>query len=204
MKKLDLMLAVLVLCAGARVSAQEQEAISNYGQGGFPDFAAGGAGFGFRPVVNISVTSLGYWQSGFSDYSRESGTVQVSIWDSTGDLLSTALITGTDPTFDQTCYQTISPLTLYAGKTYFIGGVEPDLGAWAGDWTVKGFSASPDITYLGVATGANMWEELRDHTLGDLAAGVNFQFTVVPEPSTLALGGLGIATLALFARKPSQ
>ncbi|MGD0816632.1 MAG: hypothetical protein ABSA83_23830 [Verrucomicrobiota bacterium] len=55
MRNPDLKVAVLVLCAGVRVSALE--AISNCGHLGFSDFAGGGASFGFTPVVNISAAS---------------------------------------------------------------------------------------------------------------------------------------------------
>jgi hypothetical protein len=200
MKNLVWMVAVLALCVGGRVSAQ-QEAILDYGGNHAVGYANGGAGFGFTPLANLSVTSLGYQQSGLASYSDESGTVQVSLWDGTGDLLSTALITGTDSTFNQSYYQTVSPLTLYAGVTYFLGAVEPESDLWVGDVALGAFSASPDITYLGVATGSNIWQGLQANTTSDLTEGPNFQFSVVPEPSALALGGMGIAMLALITRK---
>jgi len=201
-KKLDWIVAVLVLCAGGRLSAQE--AILNYGSEYAAGYANGGAGFEFTPLANISVTSLGYSQSGLASYSGESGTALVSLWSSTGGLLSTALIAGTDPTFNQSYYQTVSPVSLYAGVSYFISAKEPDSGTWVGDVSAGTFSVSPDITYLGVAEGSNIWTGLLPNTTGDLTEGPDFRYTVVPEPSTLSLIGLGLAVLARNARKPQH
>jgi hypothetical protein len=204
MKKLDWMVAALVLCAGAQ--AQAAEAISDYGAGIAGGYADGGAGFAFTPLENMEVTSLGYSQNIMTNFTDYSGAAQVSLWDSAGDLLSTALVKDTASTFNQSYYQTVSPVTLEAGETYYIGGVIPANGLWEGSESIGTFSVSPDITYLGVAYGTNLWQGLQPDTTGELTEGPDFQYTqtAVPEPSVLALGGLGLATLALSARKPRR
>lgn len=210
-KKLDWTVAVLVLCAGGRVLAAE--AIFNYGNDlSIVGYANGGAGFEFTPNQSISVTSLGYSQTSPSSLSAyTSGTAQVSIWDSTGDLLSTAVLAETDPIFNQSYYQTVSPVTLTAGVSYFIGAVSavgtvgttnPPVELWAGNAVNDGsFSVSPDIKYLGVATGANIWEGLQSGTTTSLLVGPDFQYNVVPEPSALALAGLGGLSLLRLRRR---
>jgi hypothetical protein len=204
MKKLDWMVSALVLCAGAQ--AQAAEAISDYGAGIAGGYAYGGAGFAFTPLENMEVTSLGYSQNILTNFTDYSGAAQVSLWDSAGDLLSTALVKDTASTINQSYYQTVSPVTLEAGETYYIGGVIPANGLWESSASIGTFSVSPDITYLGVAYGTSLWQGLQPDTTGELTEGPDFQYTqtAVPEPSVLALGGLGLATLALSARKPRR
>ena len=195
------LVGVFVFCAGARLPAQE--AISDYyGTSGGAGYANGGSGFGFKPLANISVISLGYSQIGLASYYAPD-PVQVSLWDSTGDLLTTALIfTDTDSTFNQSYYQTVYPVTLDAGVTYFIGSGDPEQnGVWAGGLTVGStFSISPDITYLGVAVGANIWDGLQPDSTTYLTVGPDFQYIEIPEPSALALGGLISCCFAFWSR----
>lgn len=199
MKRLAWIVAVLALGIAGRAAGGE--AITNYGSANIPGYADGGGGFGFTPLSNLSVTSLGYWANGLASYN--SGTVQVSLWDSTGDLLGTALITGAQPTYNQSYYQTVSLVTLDAGVTYYLGAAEPGSDLWLGSANNTGdFSVSPDLTYLGYAIGANIWDGLQPDSTSYLLAGPDFQYTVVvPEPGTLALAGLGVVALALGARK---
>jgi Domain of unknown function (DUF4082) len=161
------------------------EAIYNFGTfQNIVGYANGGAGFGFSTASDIQVTSLGFAQN--ADIAINPYTV--SLWDSTGDLLASALVTSGDPSFNQSFYQAITPVTLQAGNTYFIGAGETAAGLWAGNVNDVGdFSVAPEITYLGEALGANIWQGLQANSSTILLVGPDFQYSVpTPEPSPAA------------------
>jgi Domain of unknown function (DUF4082) len=161
------------------------EAIYNFGTfQNIVGFALGAAGFGFSPTSDLQVTSLGFAQN--TDIAINPYTV--SLWDSTGDLLASAVVTSSDPSFNQSFYQAITPVTLQAGNTYFIGAGETAVGIWAGNVNNVGdFSVAPEITYLGTATGANIWQGLQADSSSQLLVGPDFQYSVpTPEPSPAA------------------
>jgi hypothetical protein len=140
------------LLCGSRTSAFE--AIPSYQGGGAIGYEPGGAGFGFSPRSNITVTALG---NGGDDQ-----TVAVTLWDSNGLQLVSALVTSNSPPSNWARYETISPLTLSGGQTYYVSAVETNSGLWidhviwgSGATSNGNFTVGPGITYIGAALGTN-------------------------------------------------
>ena len=164
----------------------------------------------FSPTVNIDVTSLGsFFVAGATD---EQG---VSIWNSSDDLLVSTTITGDDSATDGFQFESITPIELVAGETYYMsaytGGnafavADNGIAGAPGD----GFTVGPDITYLahveapcgGTAAcfpSNNLGEEFADF-------GADFTYTAAtatatPEPGTLLLLGSGLVGLAGMVRR---
>jgi hypothetical protein len=162
-------------------------------------------GFQFTPLVNIIVDSLGYLDFG------QNGLVaghQAGIWNSSGTLLiSATLTTGTlaGPVLDgaQFTYTAITPIMLFAGSTYTIGAEEDPADQVFNDLTTGSqTSAAPSL--LSVSSVGyyvvNQGFAEPTSTIGNHYDIVNFTASAVPEPSSLALAGLGVLALALRLR----
>jgi hypothetical protein len=191
-------LTALVSWLTLRVSATE--AIYSYSN--VPTvvgYARGGAGFAFQPLTSISITSLGF---GGSDITNES--YQVTLWNSTGTQLASTTVTTADPFLNQTWYGTVTPVTLSAGQTYYLGATGVDSGMWLGSALILPpnmeangtISVSPDISYLAGATSMGINAGIPIAT--DATAfyiNANFQYTIVPEPSMLCLYVLALVSV---------
>jgi hypothetical protein len=182
MKRLLCAAIGLFLFVAPKVSATE--ALYNFGTfQNVVGYVNGGAGFVFSTSSDLLVTSLGFSQN--ADISINPYTV--SLWDSSGDLLASQLVTASDPVLNQSYYDAITPVTLQAGNIYFLGAAETSGGGgpvWAGNVNTAGdFSVAPQINYLGTAEGANIWQGLQPGTTSTLLVGPDFQFTPTPEPS---------------------
>lgn len=195
--------SALLFCP--RVRAQ-QEGITIYSYSQIVGYTANGAGFAFSPIVPVAVTALG-----FNSSDLEYNNYNVGLFDAGGNTLATALVTTGNTFFNQTYYQAISAIDLTPGNTYYVGAEEAATGSlpayWAGGVNGPGlggtFTPNPDITYLTGATGFMPPGTPPGTTPGpvqDYYTGANFEFTVVPEPSTFALLALGSATI-LFVRR---
>jgi hypothetical protein len=106
-------------------------------------------------------------------------------------------------------YQSITPVTLFAGQTYFVGdyssstqyfyvvGPDSDQGGYA--------SMSPEIQLGLAAYTAIAGFAFPDTTVGtspgDAIISPNFQFQVTPEPSTFGLLGAGAIALLTLPRR---
>lgn len=148
---------------------------------------------------NISVTQIGIPVNVYTS------TMQVSIYSSTGALLTSA---GLNPSFapqsDGYLWATISPLTLLAGQSYTVSvnnnGSAPAYGfsatgptsGWATFDSSEFESGGP---YVPVDPGAG-------NTVPNNFFDINLQGTpsAVPEPESLLLLGSGLIGLAGFAR----
>jgi hypothetical protein len=152
---LDLLL--LFLLPPSRVLALE--AIPFYQVVGRPvtGFAKGGAGFSFSPATNLVVLSLGF---GGANLTNE--PYQVCMWDTNGVQLACAIITTNSPLRNLTYYESILPLALDPGQTYYLAAAGATSGVWSGETIVNSglaqngtFSVATDISYLGYALSTN-------------------------------------------------
>jgi hypothetical protein len=155
-------------------------------------------GFEFTPVIDISVTSLEVYDSGMGVLGSDA---TVGIWDSLGDLLTSATVpagsTANDGFFSSV---SISPLSLTAGLDYVVGAY---LNGQASSYnTGQGGSGSvdPNITIIQdmyVDNGGSF--AFPGTTAGDAGGawlGGSFGYggaTTTPEPGSLLLVTAGLA-----------
>jgi hypothetical protein len=174
-------------------ASAQQEAVPSFTLGITAAFATNGAGFAFSPNVPVAVTSLGFGGNDLASF-----PYQVSLYDSLGNQLASRKVTTGSTLYNQTYYESITPVDLTAGNTYYIGAVEvgnPSGNYWVGTQVGPSdggsFSVDPDITYL---NGAGVFVSgLPTFNLGNsFPVDENFLFTVVPEPSVLCLSVAGL------------
>jgi len=140
------------------IQTQGFEAIPTYQGGGPVGLEPGGAGFAFSPQSEITVTALG---CGNIEWDQEPG-ITVSLRDSNGLALASAIVTSSSPASNWANYQTIAPLTLTSNRTYFVSAAGTNDGAllchalWASGSNSNGtFIVGPKIAYIGPAWGTN-------------------------------------------------
>jgi hypothetical protein len=168
--------------------------------------------FGYEFTVGsqeISVTALGLWvpvapspTAGLLNYSHE-----VGLWDITGSslLAYTTIGSGTPPSLSPSgaWYESVGPLTLSANTTYVLGAKYPEF-AMDIDWGTRGAVATSGAgVTLGDARYSYMafaFPSAVDANLNDGYYGPNMLYTVVPEPATCTLLGLGMLALVWFRR----
>jgi len=198
-----------MLAATLTANAQGSiEAMLNYAgttpSGGTPISSAiyasfnGPMGWTFQPLVNINVTALG----AFSYIVPGAGGVKVGLWDASGSLLASNTITTASTLDNQSRYKTVTPVLLTAGQTYYLAAYIP-LGqgspiAVTPSSEPYGYATMSSEIQLGmVAYSQNSGFSFPGTTDGYTGCAIiapNFQYTVVPEPSTLGLlgGGAGL------------
>ena len=148
---------------------------------------------------SIAVTNLGVF-----DNNHPSGldlSHGVGIWDSHGNLLvsATVLAGAVDPLVNQFRYVSIAPTKLGPG-TYTIGATWSNLGDNYIAQTNTNFQTGPGITFLRDEYSAEtslltLPTNSVGGTFDPASFGPNFEFTPVPEPTTLVLLGIGLVGL---------
>ena len=167
--------------AWAQVSS---EAILGYANGisGYADTTVGWA---FHTTNAFGITHLGCFAKVFEDNSGVS-SVQVGFWDDSGVLIASNSITPASPLFDQTRYESITPVLLDPG-TYHLGlycsggGIGLDVVGPSTDGSV---TASPAIQLDGIAITTNRtfaYPPAVPGTVGSICAGPNFRFQLLPR-----------------------
>ncbi len=159
-------------------------------------------GWSFTVSDAIAVTSLGYYDA---DEDGLTTTHDVGIFDSTGTLLvSITVPSGTVGVLDSGFrMMSISPFTLAPGD-YVIGGfsdASPD-----GILVTPTFTPAPQISIIdsGVYDYSSTLVFPSTSTGGVSYASVNFEFTDIPEPSTLLLSLSAFAAVGLKKRFSKQ
>jgi hypothetical protein len=199
MKTIAFALVVSATFSSLRASAQ-QEAIPFFTGGSAVGYADNGAGYAFTPVDPMVVTALGFGGANLAQY-----PFQVSLYSSLGTQLASATITTGSTFYNQTYYETVLPVILTPGSTYYLGAEAPGAGnIWLGNVigpTGGSFTVNPYINYVTADVGFMSPGTVPGTPSGGAGyffVDENFQFTtVVPEPSILGLvaagGGLMLA-----------
>jgi uncharacterized protein DUF4082/PEP-CTERM motif-containing protein len=202
-------LAVTALLLGAAGRAGADTIAFNFTGGGGHAFGDPSFTAGYTFTVNspIDVTQLGVWDPvAGTPLTRNH---PVGIWNQAGALLSSATVLPTSPKTAGFQFVPVTPFELDPGQTYTIGAFYPDRGADAGiDQPLRsnasGFIKASQLNFGTEKFALNDGGLTRptiatpDVNPGDF--GPNFQFTGVPEPSTLALLALGGGALAGWRR----
>jgi hypothetical protein len=145
-------------------------------------------GYSFEANSNITVTQLGYFADPTLAESHD-----VGLYTSTGILLASTVVTNADTLIANFIYNAITPVALTAGQDYVIMGSSGLVDPYS--FNPISFSTDPSITYLqdGFAFGNGLAFPTQTDGPGTVGYfGPNFLLAsaVVPEPSTLVLGGL--------------
>jgi hypothetical protein len=165
------------------------------------------AGWTFQTANNITVTDLGCFDYLFVN--KPAGTsIQVGLWGpGGGSPLASDTVTPSSTPFNQTLYQSITPVVLFSGQLYHIGVYyNGTLGFQVPDASGGSVTASPGIQVGALALSASgfAFPAEQSGTAGSIYAGPNFRYQGggVPEPSSWVLLGLG--GLLLAARRGKQ
>ena len=153
-------------------------------------------GYEFTVNQNLTVAALGYYDAGGVNSGLTSGHV-VGIYNLSGGLLTSATVTSADPLTGHFRYAAISPISLTAGQSYFVVGVTGTTDDYA--WGVNGLTVDPAITFLDTYYIASSTLAVPTTSNSDLYLAGSFELSGVPEPTSLALLGLGASIL--FARR---
>jgi hypothetical protein len=184
MKLLLSITALAVTCTG--LAQGTSEAILGYTDN-LSAFVGTTVGWTFQTAKPLTVAELGCFAKVFDDNPTVTA-IQVGLWNHSGSLLVSNSITPGSPLFDQTRYESITPVALEPGQTYHLGVYysEGSIGLDVAGAAASGLlSVSPEIQVGGAAVasfGFAYPPEVAD-TSGSIYAGPNFRFQSQPTLS---------------------
>jgi len=181
MKYLLSLAALAATCNG--LAQGPAEAILGYESSGTIQVAAT-LGWTFESTNAFAVTQLGCFTNVFAAYPFVT-SIQVGLWNDSGLLLASNSITPSSSLFDQTRYESITPVWLPFGHVYHLGVSCPgsSLGLDVVGPTLGGsVSVSPGIQVdaIACADGGFAFPVAEPGTPGSIIAGPNFRFQSVP------------------------
>ena len=178
------LLSLAVLAATFTGLAQApSEAILGFGTSGVIGYG-GTLGWTFESTNAFAVTRLGCFTNVFANY-PDVTSVQVGLWNNSGLLLASNSITPSSSLFDQSRYESITPVALASGQVYHIGVSYPGgkLGLDVAGATVGGsVTADPviQVDAVALANGSFSSPVALAGTFGSIVVGPNFRFQSVP------------------------
>jgi hypothetical protein len=158
----------------------------------------GNDGLYFTPTVPITVSTLGYYNCGFSE------SHQVALFDvTTQTMLIETTITGTSALSNGFRYESIAPLNLNAGQEYAVVGLNGYTTNTDTAVLANAVNNDPAITFNGYFYNYDQTLTFPTIAYATPILGPNFQFTdtvssanaSVPEPGDAATGACSVALL---------
>ncbi|MEP3563226.1 MAG: PEP-CTERM sorting domain-containing protein [Marinobacter sp.] len=157
-------------------------------------------GWEFTALQDITVTSLGLWDEGADGFNNRGN--EVGLWATDGTLLSSTAVSSVDSLANGFRFADVFDFTLTGGMNYIVGALlqAPDQYRYSATitdsagvaWVDSRAVNSNSLTFPTGFTGSQgSW------------FGANFQYKTaqVPEPSTIALFGLGLLGMGFMRRR---
>ncbi len=165
-------------------------------------FVPGGVGWSFTPSIDILVSGI------------EAGSPQVSFWQGSNQIISTFNIASPSSVPANT-FESIPPLELYAGQIYYISCQNSNFSESVPVtvWELQGSNSNTPIPFTissyitqyscSIVSQDGQWSppNITSADNNTLLYGPNFQFQVVPEPSSAELSLLVSLFFSILIRR---
>jgi PEP-CTERM motif len=187
---------VALLVSLERLGAQGTMQALNFAPPGVAGYTTNGVGWSFVPTSDLLVTAI------------SATAPQIDFWQGNGQLLAIYAYSGSYgsiPTGPSTNFQSVQPLLLTAGQTYFISAQSSNFSVQVGFFYfsqngaggLTSFAPSSDITgFASYYLSPNgQWSSPFTPTSDNLnyaLLGPNFEYQVVPEPGSFGLFLIGV------------